>query len=75
MSNEIKLKYDRFSDALYIKLKEGKIIESEEIAPEIIVDYDEHDEIIGIEVLSFSKKKIDLHKLLIEGLDAVVEEM
>jgi uncharacterized protein YuzE len=69
---ELKLKYDRASDALYIKLKEGRVADSEEITPGVIVDYDEHGEVIGIEILQFSKKRIDLRRLVTEGPEAVV---
>ncbi|BAF34717.1 hypothetical protein APE_0275a [Aeropyrum pernix K1] len=74
MPSEIRLKYDRSSDALYIRVKESRIVDSEEIAPGIIVDYDEHGEIVGIEILGFSKKKIDLHRLVTEGPEAMVLE-
>jgi len=41
LPSELRLKYDRLSDALYIRVKEGSIVESDEIAPGIIVDYNE----------------------------------
>ncbi len=72
MPVELRIKYDRFADALYIQLKDGKIVESDEIAPGIIVDIDEHNEIVGIEILWVSKRKLDLSKLLIEGPEALV---
>ncbi len=69
---EFRVKYDRVADALYIRLRDGKIVESEEIAPGIIVDFDESNEIVGIEVLRASKRKLDLLKLLMEGPEALV---
>jgi len=51
MSTEIVLRYDRSVDALYIKLKEDKVAESDEVAPGIIVDYNDRGEVVGIEVL------------------------
>ncbi len=48
--------YDKENDVLYIKYKEGKIMESEEISEGIIVDYDEKGEIIGIEILNFKER-------------------
>ncbi len=47
------------------------IVESEEIAPGIIVDFDENSEAVGIEVLWASKRRLDLLKLLIEGPEAL----
>jgi uncharacterized protein YuzE len=70
----MRLKYDRSSDALYIRIKENRIADSEEIAPGIIIDYDEHGEIVGTEILWFSKRRIDFYKLATEGPEALVSE-
>lgn len=69
---EFRVKYDRVADALYIRLRDGRIVESEEIAPGIIVDFDENSEVVGIEVLWASKRRLDLLKLLMEGPEALV---
>ncbi len=69
---EIRVKYDSVADALYIKLRNDKIVDSDEIAPGLIVDFNERGEIVGIEVLGFSRRDIDLKKLVIEGPEALV---
>ena len=38
MPVEFHVKYDRVADALYIRLREGRVVESDEVAPGIIVD-------------------------------------
>ncbi len=50
------IKYDKEADALYIKLSEGKVAESDEEKPGVILDYDVDGNILGIEVLDASKK-------------------
>ena len=53
----INLSYDKETDILDIKFSNNKIIESEiNEASGLIVDYDENNKMIGIEILSFSKK-------------------
>ena len=47
-------------------------MEFDEVAPGIIVDLNENNEIIGIEILWVSKRKLDLLKLLMEGPEALV---
>ena len=47
----MKMNYDPKSDALYIKLRDAKIDESDEIAEGIIVDYDKKGKPVGIEFL------------------------
>ena len=51
----MKFEYDPAVDALYVRLNEQPIIESEQIKPGIILDYDEAGNVVGIEVLSASK--------------------
>ena len=43
------LKVDRESDALYLRLDESKIVDSEEVTPGVVLDFNEHDEVVGVE--------------------------
>ena len=45
------LEYDSSCNALYIRLKKGKVAESEPISDNLILDLSKRGEIIGIEVL------------------------
>jgi uncharacterized protein YuzE len=47
---------DKEADALYLRLDNSKIIESEEIAPGVIVDYNRKNTVVGVEVLCLSKR-------------------
>ncbi|PKO30894.1 MAG: DUF2283 domain-containing protein [Betaproteobacteria bacterium HGW-Betaproteobacteria-7] len=51
----MKIDYDPATDALYVHLSDLPIIESEQIKPGIVLDYDEDGSVVGIEVLSASK--------------------
>jgi uncharacterized protein YuzE len=48
---KVELKYDREADAAYLRLSDSEIIESEEVAPGVILDYDAEGHIVGLEVL------------------------
>ena len=52
----MKVKYDKEVDVLYIVFNEKKIKESDEDKPGIILDYDKHGSIVGIEILEASKR-------------------
>ena len=45
------ISYDPEVDAAYVRIENKIVLESEEIADSIILDYDDHSEIIGVELL------------------------
>ncbi|MGB5156726.1 DUF2283 domain-containing protein [Desulfobacterium sp. N47] len=64
----MKLKIDNEADALYLTLDESNAVESEEVSPGIIVDYNTENHVVGIEMLYLSKRtpKLDTGRLLFE---------
>ena len=52
----MKLSIDKEADALYLRLDESPIIESEEVAPGIVLDYNEAEQVVGIEMMNLSKR-------------------
>lgn len=48
--------YDPEVDALYLRQAESKVLESEEVQPGIILDFDESGNVVGVEVLNASKR-------------------
>lgn len=64
------------TDMLYIKLREGVSTESAEVAPHIVLDYDDSNCVIGIEIEDASQQ-LDLSKLEISSfplLDLIVSQ-
>jgi uncharacterized protein YuzE len=55
------------TDMLYIKLADGISTESEEVAPGIVLDFNEHNRVIGIEIEDASTF-IDLSRLEVSAL-------
>ncbi|HLG30190.1 MAG TPA: DUF2283 domain-containing protein [Candidatus Brocadiales bacterium] len=55
----MRITYDKDVDALYIEISDKKAVESEEVEKDIIFDYDENDNIVGIEVLNCVKENKD----------------
>ena len=52
----MRLEYDPEADALYLRLKEGRVSETVEIAENVFVDLDAGGEPLGIEILFVSKR-------------------
>ena len=57
----MKLKVDREADALYLRLDDSPIVESEEVSPGVVLDYNEHDQVVGVEILGISKRSPSLN--------------
>ena len=51
----MKIRYDPKADALYIRLREGIIEESDEVADGLIIDYDDKGSPLAIEILDASQ--------------------
>jgi uncharacterized protein YuzE len=52
----MRLKVDKDSDALYFRLDESPILESEEVQPGVILDFNVEGKVVGIEILQLSKR-------------------
>jgi uncharacterized protein YuzE len=52
----MKIKLDKDGDALYFRLQSGAIIESEEVRPGVILDFDGNDRVVGVEFLRVSAR-------------------
>jgi uncharacterized protein YuzE len=52
----MRLKIDREEDALYFRLDEATVVESEEVEPGVILDFDIDNRLIGIEILHLSTR-------------------
>jgi uncharacterized protein YuzE len=52
----MRIKLDKESDALYFRLHEKRILESEEVRPGIILDFDENGRVVGVEFLGVSAR-------------------
>lgn len=64
----MRLHVDRHSDALYLRLDDSQIVESEEVAPGLVPDYNASSEVVGVEILGLSRRSssFDPSKLIVE---------
>ncbi|MBC6422361.1 MAG: DUF2283 domain-containing protein [Hormoscilla sp. SP5CHS1] len=60
----MKLEFDGQADAAYLRLNDSPIIESEEVAPGIVYDFDDRENVVGIEIMRVSQKTPDRIKEL-----------
>ena len=68
----MRMHYDEQVDALYLSLDESDVVESEEVKPGIILDFNAGGEVVGIEVLDVKRRvpSADLKELKFEVASA-----
>ncbi|MFC1789112.1 DUF2283 domain-containing protein [Thermodesulfobacteriota bacterium] len=52
----MKLKVDKENNAIYFRLDENAIVESEEVRPGVILDFDENGRVVGVEFLDIAER-------------------
>ena len=52
----MRVHFDQESDAIYFRLDDSKIVESEEVKPGIVLDFNEHNQVVGVEILDAGKR-------------------
>ena len=57
----MKLHVDKEADALYLLLDESAMIDSEEVSPGVVLDYNDTNEVVGVELLRLSKRSSTLN--------------
>jgi uncharacterized protein YuzE len=48
--------YDQKTDALYLRLDDSKVIESAEVQPGIVLDYEANNQVVGVEILRVKER-------------------
>ena len=57
----MKLSVDKQADALYLRLDDSPIVESEEVSPGVMLDYSESNQVVGVEMLNLSTRSSSLN--------------
>ena len=66
----MKIDFDQAANAAYIRRFEEKVVDSEEVAPGIVYDYDEANRVVGIEILGVKQRSPEQFK----NIDFPLEE-
>jgi len=52
----VKLHFDPEADALYLRLDDSAIVESEEVQPGVVLDFNADNQVVGVEILNVAKR-------------------
>ena len=64
--------YDKVANALYLHFSHEKVKDTEEINDGIILDYGEKDNIIGIEILNYTERNLNLNEIVKMNVDEII---
>jgi uncharacterized protein YuzE len=67
--------YDKMANALYIRFSSEKVVNSDEIANGIIIDYGKNDKVIGVEILNFTDRKLNLNDLVQMNVEELIPRL
>ncbi|MCY3772687.1 MAG: DUF2283 domain-containing protein [Gemmatimonadetes bacterium] len=57
----MKLHVDKEADALYLRFDDSAIVESEEVSLGVVLDFNDSNEVVGVELLQLSKRSTNLN--------------
>jgi uncharacterized protein YuzE len=52
----MRMHFDQDSNAVYLRLDDSRIVESEEVWPRVVLDLNEHNQVVGVEILDAGKR-------------------
>ena len=52
----MRLRVDEKADAFYLRLDDSKIVGSEEVSSGVVLDFNESNEVVGVEILNLSRR-------------------
>lgn len=67
--------FDKIANALYIRFSSEKVLNSDEIAEGIIIDYGKNENILGVEVLNFTDKNLNLNDLIQMTIEELIPRL
>lgn len=62
----MKLSVDKDADALYLRLDDSAIVVSKQVSPGVVLDYNESNEVVGVEMLHLSTRSSNLNLSVLE---------
>ncbi len=70
----MKLSYYPDTDSLYVDLSSKTSVDSAEVSPGVVLDYDEDGNLVGIDIDQASAK-LDLGELILDRIPATVKKL
>ena len=62
----MKLTVDKDADALFLRLNDSTIVVFQQVSPGVVLDYNESNEVVGVEMLHLSRRSSNLNLSVLE---------
>jgi uncharacterized protein YuzE len=57
----MKLKADREAGAIYLRMDDSALVDSQEVSPGVVLDFNDQNPVVGVEILFLSKRTPSLN--------------
>ena len=64
--------FDKVANTLYLRFSNEEIQESDEIANGIVVDYGKNEGLVGVEILNFTDRNLNLNDLVQKDVEEII---
>jgi len=64
--------FDKVANTLYIRFSLEEILNSDEISEGIIIDYGKENNVVGVEILNFTNRTLDLNDLIKMNVEELI---
>ncbi len=67
--------FDKVANALYIRFSLEEILNSDEISEGIIIDYGKENNVVGVEILNFTNRTLNLNDLIQMNVEELIPRL
>ena len=68
----MEISFDRVANVLYLQFSHENVKDTEEINDGIIIDYGANDNVIGIEILNYTERNLNLNEIIHLNVDEII---
>ena len=68
----MEISFDKVANVLYLQFSHENVKDTEEINDGIIIDYGANDNVIGIEILNYTERNLNLNEIIHLNADEII---
>ena len=68
----MEISFDKVANVLYLQFSHENVKDTEEINDGIIIDYGANDNVIGVEILNYTERNLNLNEIIHLNVDEII---